>query len=79
MSRSLARGGKNANCDIDLSPTYLHEKFSVSSLLFPEEKVEGMDKNDSDINLGVQAGTVYGKSWVRGSGKPISKTVQRVL
>lgn len=32
-----------------------------------------MNKNDSEINLGVQAGMVYRKGWVRGSGKPISK------
>lgn len=65
MSYSLALGGKNADCGIDLSPIYLHEKFLVSSFVlffffFLEEKVEGMDKNDSDINFG--AGTVYGKS-----------------
>lgn len=63
-----------------ICPPYISMRSSwlvVFFFFFLEEKVEGMDKNDSDINLG--AGTVYGKSWVRGSGKPISKTVQGVL
>lgn len=45
---------------------------SVSILLFSEEKVEGMNKNDSEFNLEAQACMVYGKNWVSGSGKPIS-------
>lgn len=34
-------------------------------MLFPKKKVEDLSKNDSEINLGVQAGKVYGKSWVQ--------------
>lgn len=32
-----------------------------------------MSKNDSEVKLGVQAGMVYRKGWMRDSAKPISK------
>lgn len=44
----------------------LQEKSSVSVRLFPEEKVEGINKNDSGINLVFQICNFYGKIWVGG-------------
>lgn len=34
---------------------------------------------DSEINLGVQAAKVYGKSQMGGSGKPISRTIEGII
>lgn len=45
------------------------QKFSVILMLSLEEKVEGLNMKDSEINLGVQAAKAYGKSQVGSSGK----------
>lgn len=49
-------------CSIDLLPSL--QKFLVIVLLLLEEKVTGFHIKDSEINLGVQAAKVYGKSQV---------------
>lgn len=55
MSYSLALRGESKDRGIDLLPISLHETFSVSVLLFPEE-------NDLEMNLGVQLGRFMRKA-----------------